>query len=83
MRKKNRAGGIKLPDFGLYKATITGLPWWLSGKECGCRRNGFNPWMRKITHAVEHHHPRTATAGLCSRARESQLLSPRAAATEA
>ena len=27
-----------------------GLPWWLSGKEstCQCRRNGFDPWIRKI-----------------------------------
>ena len=26
------------------------LPWWLSGKEstCQCRRQGFNPWVRKI-----------------------------------
>ena len=29
---------------------ITGLPWWLSGKEsaCQCRRHKFNPWVRKI-----------------------------------
>ena len=27
-----------------------GLPWWLSGKEstCQCRRNGLDPWVRKI-----------------------------------
>ena len=26
-----------------------GLPWWLSGKEytCQCRRQGFDPWVRK------------------------------------
>ena len=26
------------------------LPWWLSGKEsaCQCRRQGFDPWVRKI-----------------------------------
>ena len=29
---------------------VTGLPWWLIGKEptCQCRRLGFNPWVRKI-----------------------------------
>ena len=29
---------------------VTGLPWWLSGKEstCQCRRHGFNPWVREI-----------------------------------
>ena len=29
---------------------ITGLPWWLSGKEsaCQCRRHKFDPWVRKI-----------------------------------
>ena len=32
-----------------------GLPWWFSGKESACqrRRRGFNPWSRKIPHAVE------------------------------
>ena len=31
-----------------------GLPWWLSGKEsfCQCRRHRFNPWSRKIPHAM-------------------------------
>ena len=31
-----------------------GLPWWLSGKEpfCQCRRLRFNPWSRKIPHAM-------------------------------
>ena len=26
------------------------LPWWLSGKEstCQCRKNEFDPWVRKI-----------------------------------
>ena len=29
---------------------ISGLPWWLSGKESTCRwrRRGFDPWVRKI-----------------------------------
>ena len=31
-----------------------GLPWWLSGKEsaCQCRRQGFDPWSGKISHAT-------------------------------
>ena len=31
------------------------IPWWLSGKEstCQCRRQGFDPWSGKISHAVE------------------------------
>ena len=29
---------------------LSGLPWWLSGKEsaCQCRRHEFNPWVGKI-----------------------------------
>ena len=32
-----------------------GLSWWLRDKEsaCQCSRHGFNPWSRKIPHAVE------------------------------
>ena len=31
--------------------SISGLPWWLSGRvpTCQCRRCGFNPWAGKIT----------------------------------
>ena len=31
-----------------------GLPWWFSGKEsaCQCGRRGFDPWSRKIPHAI-------------------------------
>ena len=34
---------------------VGGLPWWLSGEEstCQCRRHWFDPWSRKIPHAVE------------------------------
>ena len=34
---------------------VRGLPWWSSGKEstCQCKENGFDPWSRKISHAVE------------------------------
>ena len=39
--------------------TKNGLPWWLSDKEssCQCRRHGFNPWSRKIPHAMEQLRP--------------------------
>ena len=32
-----------------------GLSWWLSGKKsaCQCRRHGFDPWSRKVQHAVK------------------------------
>ena len=32
-----------------------GVSWWLSGKvsACQCRRHGFDPWSRKIPHALE------------------------------
>ena len=55
----------------------TGLPRWLSGKEIACqsRRHRFDPWSRKI--------PCTTTMSLCLRAQELQLVSPRAATTEA
>ena len=34
---------------------LSGLPWWLSGKEstCQCKSHGFNPWSRMIPHASE------------------------------
>ena len=34
----------------MYMFSLTGLPWWLRGKEsaCECRRHGFNPWVGKI-----------------------------------
>ena len=49
-----------MKDFEIRKA---GLPGWLSGKEsdCQCRRHEFNPWSRKIPHAVEQLSPRTTT----------------------
>ena len=48
-----------------------GLPWWLSGKKsaCQCKRYGFDPWSRKIPHAVEQVSPCATTTELCSRAR--------------
>ena len=55
------------------------LPWWLTGKEsaCQCRRYRFDPWSWKIPHAVEEL-SLCAIQKPCSRARESQLLGPRA-----
>ena len=40
-----------------------GLPWWLSGKESTWqyRRQGFNPWSKKIPHAMEQLSPSTTT----------------------
>ena len=41
-----------------------GLAWWLSGKEsvCQCRGQGFEPWSRKIPHAMEQPSPRSTMA---------------------
>ena len=38
-----------------YKNKSWGFPWWLTGEEsaCQCRRQGFEPWSRKIPHAEE------------------------------
>ena len=40
-----------------------GLPWWYSGLEsaCWCRGHGFDPWSRKIPHAVEQLSPCATT----------------------
>ena len=40
---------------GFITEAAIGLPWWLSGKEfaCQCRRQGFDPWFKKIPQAVE------------------------------
>ena len=39
----------------IQEKTISGLPWWLSGKESAwqCKRLVFDPWSRKITYANE------------------------------
>ena len=62
------------------------LPWWSSDSEstCQCRRHGFNLWLGKILHAADQLNPHVPQLrSLCSRAREPQLLSPRAATAEA
>ena len=45
------------------KSDSQGLPWWLSGwrSTCQCRRHRFNPWSRKIPHALEQLNPCTTT----------------------
>jgi len=39
----------------IQQKTISGLPWWLSGKEsaCQCKRLAFDPWSWKIPYAIE------------------------------
>ena len=57
--------GIKSPGLG--------LPLWHTGcrSTCQCRRHGFDPWSRKIPHAVEQLSPRTQLLSLCSGTRET------------
>ena len=47
------------------------LPWWLSGKEstCQCRGHWFNPWSRKIPHAM-------GQLSLCATTPEAVCLEP-------
>ena len=57
----HRHRGLSKSSFsvhGLCKVllhSILKVSWWLSGKEsaCQCRRHEFNPWSRKIPHALE------------------------------
>ena len=57
----NRWGGGLSPWPWFWQISARGLPWWLSGKDsaCQCRRRGFNPWSRKIPHALEQLSPCT------------------------
>ena len=59
---------------------MTGLLWSLNGKEfsCQCKRPGFDPWSGKIPHVEEQLSPCTTTPGTVLRARELQLVRPRA-----
>ena len=61
----------------------TGLPWWYSREElaCQCRGQGFNPWSRKIPHAMEQLSPNAQLLSPHSRACELRIL--QAAAAEA
>ena len=51
--------------------------WQLSGKEsaCQCRRQGFDPWSRKLSHAMEWLNP-------CATAIQPVLSSARASTTK-
>ena len=68
---------LKLPRTYAFNYSLSGLPWWLSGKESAChwKRHGFNPWSRKIPHAVEELSP-------CITTMEPMLWSPGTAAIE-
>ena len=48
------------------KNMVKGLPWWLSGRESACRsrRQGFDPWSRKIPRALRQLSPCATTAEL-------------------
>ena len=61
----------------LLKIMKWGLPWWLSDKESACqyRRHRFDPWLGKISHALEQ-------LILCSAITEPVLLNPGASTTE-
>ena len=64
---------------------IQGLPWWLSGKEsaCQCRRHRFNPWSRKIPHALKQLSPCTTAVEPVLQSPGTTTTEPTAAATEA
>ena len=49
--------------YNLKKVLIWGLPWWLSGKESTsqCRKLRFDPWSRRIPHALEKLNPCSTT----------------------
>ena len=53
-----------------------GLPWWISGKETAyqCRRHGFDPWFKKILHAMRQ-------LSLCVTTTEAVLQCPAATTT--
>ena len=64
-----------------------GLLWWFGGQEsasqkkkkesaCQCRRNGFNPWFRKIPHAAEQIGPYAATIEPVPQSQEGTVTEP-------
>ena len=88
LRQNSTCSGNKTPYLKLY--------WWFSGKDsfCRCRRHGFNPWYRKIPHAVEQLSPWATTPeptccnhwasvpeSLCSAPREAAAVRSRHIAT--
>ena len=48
------------------RINVTGLPWWLSGKEssCQCRRHRCSPWPGKTPHATGQLSPWATTTEL-------------------
>ena len=66
-----------IQNFYYAKNEVRGLSWWPSGKESACqgRRHKFEPWSRKIPHAMEQLSP-------CARTTEAVLWSLGATATE-
>ena len=60
------------------RSEVSGLPWWLSGKESACqrRRHKFDPWSGKIPQAVDQ-------LSLCATTVEPVLYSPGTTTTEA
>ena len=65
------------PTLFQIKLTLA-LPWWLSSKEsaCQCRRHGFDPWSRKIPHAVEQLRPCATTIEPGNRDNWAHVLQP-------
>ena len=59
------------------RSEVSGLPWWLSGKESACqrRRHKFDPWSGKIPQAVDQ-------LSLCATTVEPVLYSPGTTTTE-
>ena len=90
LKRKNRVGGIKFPNFKNYyyyyykkekrknERSNWELPWWLSGKEsaCQCRAPGFDPWFGKIPPAAEQERPHTTATEPALQSPGTTLLSP-------
>ena len=67
-------GALEWKLRNITKNISTGLPWWFSGKEFTCS-HGFNPWSRRIRHAVQQ-------VSLCATTIESVIWSPGPATPE-
>jgi len=55
---------IQKQNYQCSQSTVFGgLPWWFNGEEstCQCRRQRFDPWSKKIPHALEQLNPCTIT----------------------
>ena len=70
---------LKMGRKAVYYKVLSGLPWWLSGKEsaCQCRTHGIDPWSRKIPHAPEQLSPwATTTEPTCHKYWSLNTLEP-------